>query len=47
MIWEVIALYVGVDGKQHAIFSNIADPTSRKTISEIESERSGHYDRVS
>ena len=46
-VWEVIALYVGVDGKQHAIFSNIADPTSRKTISEIESERSGHYDRVS
>jgi hypothetical protein len=47
VIWEVIALYAGVDGKQHAILSNIADPTSRKTILEIELERSGHYDRVS
>ena len=25
--WEVIALYVGVDGKQHAVLSNISDLT--------------------
>ena len=44
--WEVIALYVGVDGKQHAVLSNISDLTWRKTISVIELEQSGHYEGV-
>jgi len=44
--WEVIALYVGVDGKQHAVLSNISDLTWRKTISVIELEQSGHYAQV-
>ena len=44
--WEVIALYIGVDQKQHAVLSNIADPTWRKTISVIELERGGHYARA-
>ena len=44
--WEVIALYVGVDGKQHAVLSNISDLTWRKTISVIELEQSGNYEGV-
>ena len=44
--WEVIALYIGVDQKQHAVLSNISDPTWRKTISVIELEQSGHYARA-
>ena len=44
--WEVIALYVGVDGKQHAVLSNISDLTWCKTISVIELEQSGHYAQV-
>ena len=44
--WEVIALYVGVNGKQHAVLSNISDLTWRKTISVIELEQSGHYEGV-
>ena len=44
--WEVIALYIGVDQKQHAVLSNIPDPTWRKTISVIELEQSGHYARA-
>jgi hypothetical protein len=44
--WEVIALYTGVDQKQHAVLRNISDPTWRKTISRIELEESGHYERV-
>ena len=44
--WEVIALYVGVDGKQHAVLSHISDLTWRKTISVIELEQSGHYEGV-
>ena len=44
--WEVIALYMGVDGKQHAALSNVSDPTCHKTISVIELEQSGHYRRV-
>jgi hypothetical protein len=44
--WEVIALYVGVDGKQHAVLSNISDLTWRKTISVIELERGAHYAQV-
>jgi hypothetical protein len=44
--WEVIALYVGVDGKQHAVLSNISDLTWRKTISVIELEQGGHYAQV-
>src|SRR5579885_2856632 len=44
--WEVIALYVGVDGKRHAVLCNISDPTWRKTISEIELEQSGQYEPV-
>ena len=46
MTWEVIALYIGVDQKQHAVLSNISDPTWRKTISVIELEQSGHYARA-
>ena len=46
VIWEVIALYAGVDGKQHAVLSNIGDPTWRKTISVIELQESGHYERL-
>jgi hypothetical protein len=44
--WEVIALYVGVDGKQHAVLSNISDLTWRKTISVIELEQGAHYAQV-
>ena len=44
--WEVITLYMGVDGKQHAVLSNVSDPTWRKTISVIELVRSAHYARV-
>ena len=44
--WEVIALYVGVDRKQHAVLSNISDLTWRKTISVIELEQSGNYEGV-
>ena len=46
VIWEVIVLYAGVDGKQHAVLSNIGDPTWRKTISVIELQESGHYERL-
>ena len=46
MTWEVIALYMGVDGKQHAVLSNLSDPTWRKTISVIELEQGGHYAEV-
>ena len=44
--WEVIALYIGVDQKQHAVLGSIADPTWRKIISVIELEQSGHYEGV-
>ena len=43
---EVIALYIGVDQKQHAVLGRIADPTWRKIISVIELEQSGHYAQV-
>ena len=33
VVWEVVALYVGVDGLRHAVLSNLADPTWRKTMS--------------
>jgi hypothetical protein len=35
-----------MDGKQHAVLSNISDLTWRKTISVIELEQSGHYAHV-
>ena len=44
--WEVIALYIGVDQKQHAVLGSIADATWRKIISVIELEQSGHYAQV-
>jgi hypothetical protein len=44
--WEVIGLYMGVDGKQHAVLSNVSDPTWHKTISMIELKKNGHYARV-
>jgi hypothetical protein len=44
--WEVIALYIGVDQKQHAVLGSIADPTWHKIISVIELEQSGHYAHV-
>ena len=44
--WEVIALYIGVDQKQHAVLGSIADATWRKIISVIELEQSGHYARA-
>ena len=44
--WEVIALYIGVDQKQHAVLGSIADPTWRQAISVIELEQSGHYAQV-
>ena len=46
LTWEVIALYIGVDQKRHAVLSNISDPTWLKTISVIELEQSGDYEGV-
>jgi hypothetical protein len=46
VVWEVLSLYVGVDGHSHAMLSNVADPLWRKTISQIELEQGGEYIRV-
>jgi len=46
LMWEVLSLYVGVDGLPHAILSNVADPTQRKTLSQFTLENGGLYSRV-
>ena len=46
VVWEVITLYVGVDGLPHAVLSNVSDPTWRKALSQIELENGGQYFRV-
>ena len=46
IIWEVLSLYVAVDGLPHAILSNVGHPTLRKTLSQFTLENSGQYTRV-
>jgi hypothetical protein len=45
IIWEVLSLYAGVDGLQHAILYDMGHPTLRKTLSQITLENSGQYTR--
>ena len=47
VIWEVLSLYVAVDGLPHAILYNIDHHTLRKTLSQFTLENSGQYTRVS
>jgi hypothetical protein len=47
VVWEVLSLYVGVDGLPHAILYNIAHPTLRKTLSRYALEDGGQYARLS
>jgi hypothetical protein len=46
IIWEVLSLYVGVDGLPHAILYNIDHHALRKTLSRFSLENSGQYTRV-
>jgi hypothetical protein len=47
IIWEVLSLYVGVDGLLHAILFNIHHHTLRKTLSQSALEDTGQYTRIS
>jgi len=46
IVWEVLSLYVGVDGLPHAILFNVGQPTLRKTLSQFTLENGGQYTRV-
>ena len=46
IVWEVLAVYVAVDGLPHAILYNIAHPTLRKTLSQFALGDSGQYTRI-
>src|ERR1700676_2680762 len=47
IIWEVLSMYVAVDGLRHSILFNVGHPTMRKTLSQFTLENSGQYTRVS
>jgi hypothetical protein len=46
ILWEVLSLYVGVDGLPHAILYNVGNPTVRKTLSQFTLENGGLYTPV-
>ena len=46
VVWEVLAVFLGVDGRQHAMMFNVDDPTWRKTISRAEIENTALYERI-
>jgi hypothetical protein len=46
IVWEVLAVYVAVDGLPHAILYNVAHPTLRKTLSQSALGDSGQYTRI-
>ena len=47
IVWEVISVYTGVDGRPHAVLSSVSDPLWRKTLSQFELEHGGQYRRLS
>jgi hypothetical protein len=46
IMWEVSGQYTGIDGRSYVVLTNLSDPTWRKTMSEHELERGGHYVRL-
>ena len=46
IVWEVLSLYVGIDGLAHAILFDVGHHTLRKTLSKFTLENSGQYTRV-
>ncbi len=46
IIWEVLSMYVAVDGLRHLILFNVSHPTVRKTLSQSTLENSGQYTRL-
>jgi len=45
-VWEVLAAYTGVDGRQHAVLFNVDDPTWQKTLSLAELENGHLYEHL-
>jgi hypothetical protein len=46
IIWEVLSIYVAVDGLPHATLFDVGHPTLRKTLSQFAVEDSGQYTRI-
>ena len=46
VVWEVLATYIGFDGRSYAVLFNLADPTWQKTLSLAELAQGHHYSRV-
>ena len=46
IVWEVLSMYVAVDGLPHAILFHVGHPTLRKTLSQFTLENSGQYTRI-
>lgn len=46
-VWEVLATYAGVDGKEHVVLFNVADLTWQKTLSLLELVNLRSYEPLS
>ena len=46
VVWEVLATYIGSDGRSHAVLFNLSDPTWQKTLSLAELVDGHHYSRL-
>ena len=43
VVWEVLATYIGFDGRSYAVLFNLGDPTWQKTLSLAEIVDGHHY----
>jgi hypothetical protein len=46
VVWEVLAVYIGFDGRSYAVLFNLGDPTWQKTLSLAELVDGHHYSRL-
>jgi hypothetical protein len=46
VVWEILATYMGIDGRPYVVLFNLADPTWQKTLSLAELEGGHQYSRL-